>query len=117
MALSDELIIVAQSLLAEFGELCSFSHVDNVEFDIETQSNITSTTAYSGYCFPSEYKASEMIEHTIQVGDLKIIAGQMSRVPLVGDTVTINGQAMRILNVFRTRMTGQDIIYTLQARV
>lgn len=117
MALADELIIVAKDLLGEFGELCTFIHTENEAFDIETQSSITSTSVYSGYCFPSEYKASEMIEHTIQVGDLKIIAGQMSQVPQVGDTVTISGQSLRILNVYRTRMTAQDIIYTLQARV
>lgn len=116
-ALSQEMIVTAIDLLTEFGELATFSAVTGSYFDIEAQTNVSTTVSYTGFVAPGDYKASEIDGHFIQSGDVKILAGVMVGTPNVGDTVAFNNLEYRIMSVKKTRMSGDTVIYTIQGRV
>lgn len=114
---SDGMVAVAKDLLLEFGEVCNFTHTQITDFDIATQSNVVNTYNYSGKCYPGKYAIQELAENTILASDLKVLASTMTRVPMLGDTCNINSTDYRIISVERTRVSGQDVIYTIQARI
>jgi hypothetical protein len=112
-----DLIIDVVEVLEDFGELCSFArHIEGAySTDTLTTGSGTDTT-FSGYGVPDFYKAYEIDGTVIQKTD-SILYVRTSTAPLVGDVVTFNSVAYRVINVESTRFQGQTVLYKLQVRV
>lgn len=120
MALSDDLIAVAQSLLTEFGQSVTFTNNSVDSYNPQTGIKNATGTSYSGYVYVSKFMNSEigspLGSTVIKKDDLKIIASDMDRVPEEGDTVSINSIDYRVMSVAVTNVTGVDVLYNIMAR-
>ncbi len=117
MTLASDLQVTAETLITEFGELVSFDRFEQSDYDPETGESVTETgTTYSGYVVPTDYKLYEIDGTNILRGDKKLLCHKMSQVPCVGDFATISGTEYRVVSVMPTRLSGNDVIYSLQVR-
>jgi hypothetical protein len=63
-----------------------------------------------------QFRRTEIDGARILSGDKKVLCEAGQIVPKVGDSITINGQAHRIEQVWPLAPGGVDLMYTLQAR-
>lgn len=63
-----------------------------------------------------EYAVKEIDGTLIQRGDCKLLLPGIAPLPLVGDTITLRGEAWSVVNVATDRQQGVPVIHTLQAR-
>lgn len=115
--LSSEMIAIAKQLLAEFGENAVFERRAIVDYDVQAMDGVEELTQFSGYVYPSNYTNHEIDGEIIQGSDLKILASEMATVPDVGDLVTVSSRKYKIVDVKSTKLSGDDVLYTIQARV
>lgn len=114
---SDDMAAIAQDLISEFGEAGTFTR--NVEGAYNPDSGEPfgeSTITYSGYILPTNYSDYELANSIVQKGDIKVLAYKMSQVPAPMDLLTFGDFSGKLINIMRSRINGNDVIYTLQVR-
>lgn len=117
MSLSTQLRDTAIQLLTDFGELVTASRKVEGAYDVSTGATAASTdTTYQGYGSSSQYFTREIDGEVIQLGDL-ILYFQTGTLPLVGDVVTFDSKAYRVMDVQSLRAQGIDVVYKLQLRI
>ena len=114
---SDEMAGVAKELLTEFGESGTFNRNVEGAYNPDSGEPFGETPVpYSGMIVPTYYKDYEIDGTIIQKGDIKVLSHVMTEVPTPGDTLTFGDFYGKVINVMRTRLNGNDVIYTLQVR-
>lgn len=117
MSLFTDLRSVAIQLLTDFGEQVTASRKVEGAYDVTTGATAASTdTTYQGYGSSSQYNNFEIDGETIQTGDLQFYF-QTGTLPLVGDVITFDSTAYRVMNVKSLRVQGGDVVYVLQLRI
>jgi len=115
---SDEMALVAEELITEFGEAGSFERTVQGTYDPGSADILFDTvTNYSGFVAPMDYKDFEIDGTIILKGDFRVLAHDMDEVPSVGDELTFNSKTCRIINVSATRVNGASVLYSLQCRI
>jgi hypothetical protein len=111
------LMRVARKLLADKGQSITFTRTA-ATFDpvTGTSTNVTTTT-FTGKGADIGYRLSEIDGAMIQRGDIRVILEATSTAPEIGDIATVNGRAMRVMNVNPTQPAGEVVFYDLQLRV
>lgn len=116
-AFSDSMTSLVSSLLTQFGEAVVISR--NVMGDYDPSSGeapIISTTTFSGFAVPEDYKASEIDGTLIIEGDSKLTLNQTSTAPQNGDAIVLGSETFRVISVSKYRAQGDTIAYELQVR-
>ena len=120
MTMSDNMRKVIQKL----GEPCTVTSTTEGAFDPATGTvGAGTTTTQTGYAAPDKYNSFEMGSvntgsgYTVQQGDVKLVLSKLGTRPAVGDTVTMDSVAYRIMDVYPVRMSGADVVYIVQGRV
>jgi hypothetical protein len=120
MSFASNLVVTARRLVQKYGQSMSFSRVVEGSFVPSTGAvGAGTTSSYTAYGVPITYDASEIDNLTIMENDLRVIVevNVAGNIPLVGDVVTIDGQAYRVLSVKKTVAQSVSLIYTLQVRI
>lgn len=120
MSFATEMIACARDLIQEFGESVSIQRVAEGAYD-PTDGTVAAgtTTNYSAYGAPVDYNTNEIDGNTIRINDIKLWleTPTTGEVPAIGDVVTLNSTAYRVMNVEQLRAQGSDIVYLLQLRL
>lgn len=119
MSFQSELKNAADLLLLELGESVSIQRVTEGSYTPSTGAvGAGSTITYTVYGAPSNYASSDIDNDLIQAADVKLIVQvPTSYVPLVGDVVTLNSKAYRVMSVTNYRAQGGDCAFILQLRI
>lgn len=113
-ALSDAMKAVAASLLTEFGESASFTRVEEGAYNTATGTPAAGTTInYTANVVPFLDTNSNKAPTALVGNAGQLIFHHDTIAPLVGDTVVYNTINYRIVSVDATRLSGADIIHTL----
>lgn len=115
---SDEMAQVAVDLITEFGESATFARSSLAPYDPATGEGTSgpTTTSYGGYCFPNRFPINLIDGVNILHSDIQIYCHRMTQEPVVGDSITFDGNTYQIMDVKNTRTNGVNVLYTLQAR-
>lgn len=117
MSFATNMQSVASNLLTKYGRPVSFSRTVEGDYDPTTSGvNDIEITNYEGVAHPSPYTVAELATGTVTVKDVKLLT-YCTTLPLIGDTVVIDDETYRIMNVGRVSAQGKDIIYQLQIRI
>lgn len=119
MSFSTNLTATARRLLDTHGESISLTRVAEGAYNVSDGTVATGTTTnYSADGHPFNYAVEEIDDTTIRSTDLGLLlAKPTSETPAVGDTVTVNSIAYRVINVEQLRAQSNDVVYKLQLRL
>lgn len=112
-ALSDSLLVLASDLLTEFGESVAVERVAEGAYNTATGGVAAGTTTnYTMQVSPLTDLHNNKDNSTVFNGVPTLVA-YSATVPLIGDEVTYNSVAYRLISVEATRLSGVSIIYIL----
>ncbi len=121
---SDETAAEALDVIAEFGEICTFTRKVKGDYSTVNLTHASSTTVtYYVYGFPYEFKTAEINQVTVIQTDKKLLipvtdTSGASFEPLVGDYVTIGSTKYRVKDILNpVRVNGANVIFILQIGV
>lgn len=112
------MIATARTLIQKYGQSMSIQRVAEGAYD-PTDGTVAAgtTTNYSAYGAPVDYNANEIDNKTIRINDIKVwLEVPTTETPVIGDVVTFDSTAFRIMNVETLKAQGSDIVYKLQVR-
>lgn len=111
------LATTASALLAEFGQLVTITRRTVSSFNPVTGVETLGTaTQFTGYGAGFNYKKAEIDGTVIMQGDLNLTLESTATVPAVGDVVTYQTIAYRVMDVETLSPGGTTLIYKLQLR-
>ena len=117
MGTLDGLRTVARSITDQFGTTATFTARTPGRYDIQdgAQTTAAATTTVKGV--RSRFKAYEL-DNSVRSSDLKFIFGasNLTTPPDVDDSVTIDGEVYRLVDIITTHGTDLDVLYTMQLR-
>lgn len=116
MSFYNNLKTTASTLLKDKGQLVVFSREVQSAFNPTTGVITSSTTTFSGYGAAFNYSRNEINNTIIENGDIKLTVEAMSTAPIIGDSVTIDAIAYRVMNVQPLSPSGIVVKYDLQLR-
>jgi hypothetical protein len=106
----------ARKLLISRGQPIVFTRTA-ATFDPATGTNSSPVvTQLTGCGVALDYRLDEIDGTAIQMGDVKVLLEPVAGAPAIGDTATINGRAMRVMNVSPLQPAGEVVLYELQLR-
>lgn len=113
---SDNLIVVANRLLTNYGQALTIVR-DNVgAFDPATGTVTDNVdTSYTGVGHPSNYDASQIDGTIVQQDDIRLFFYSTTE-PLVNDIFTIDAVAYTAQSVRKLKAQGDNILYIVQLR-
>lgn len=120
MTFASSLLATAKRLIETYGENISFSRVTEGAFVPSTGSvGSGTTTSFSAYGAPMNYRSTEVNNDTIMDNDLQVWVevNASGSIPAVGDVATISTIAYRVLDVQKYVAQGSTIVYKLQVRI
>jgi len=103
----------AAALITSLGQSLTFTRTTEGVYNPATGRNATTTATYTKQCAVTNYEANE-IGDAIQKGDLKLVAEAYAYA--IGDSVAIDGQNYRIVDVNQYNPAGVLVACTLQVR-
>jgi len=112
---SVRLTATALRLLTTYGQAVACHKEVTSSFDPATgEAEITSTTDYDGYGYPSNYLSSQVDGTTIQQGDVLLILSTTT-VPEINDICEV-GQTYTMISIQKITAQGSSIVYKIQLR-
>lgn len=115
--LSDSLTAKVIELLTKYGEPASFVRKSEGVYNPSTATATTPVAAsYSGMVYRYPYSQYERANTLIQTEDQRIYAHKMTAEPKVGDEVTVDSVAYRIMMVDKITLSGAKLLFQLQVR-
>jgi len=112
------IVVTASRMLAKYGESLSFTYVLSQgaynPATGETNGDVLATITANGY--PSQYKANDKAQMTIENGDIRLVCEFVTSRPEQGWNCTINNEIYRVVSVQTIRKSAKDIIYICQLR-
>ena len=118
MTLDAKMRSTASRLLAKFGKAVPITVVVKTYSPSSGAFTVTSTTTTTVNGAVSEFSAGITGNADVISGDLKvtIAAMDLTQEPLAGDTVVIDGQTYKVINVFPTYSGELVALWKLQVR-
>jgi hypothetical protein len=104
----------ASSLLSKFGQQLTFTRTANSTYDPDTGTATTSSSTYTKYACAFDYTDRERAEGTIQAGDRRLLAE--GHTYEIGDSVSLNGDTYRIVNISNIQPGDTAVACNLQIR-
>lgn len=99
------------------GEPVVLSYQGSESFDADNGAYTPgSATTLDAYGAPSSYRAGEIDGTLIQSGDIRLTLQQVTTVPEIGWSVTLDSKVYRVMNVERVRKSAETVVYILQLR-
>lgn len=112
----DNLKSVASKLLQDKGQQLTFTRAGSAAFDPVTGGNTKSESTYTGYGAAFDYNKAEIDGVVVQRGDIRLILEATATEPENDDTVSIDSESYRVMNVKKTSPAGTVVAYELQLR-
>ena len=107
------LAATAVSLLTDFGQDVTFTSKTEGAYNKSTGQYGTTSANYTKKAAVTGYKSNEFND-IIQQGDLKVIAESYTYA--LGDTVAIDSEDYRILDIKQIKPAGTEVAVVLQVR-
>lgn len=104
----------AGALLQKFGRQLTFTRKTDATFDPATGQKTQTSSTFTKYACVFDYSAEELSLDNIQVGDRRVLAEGHSY--QVGDTVSLDSQAYRVVSVSNIQPAGTVVACNLQVR-
>ena len=101
-------------LLEKFGRQLTFTRTTDGAFDSTTGKKTQTTTTFTKYGCVFDYTAQEIALNNIEAGDRRVLAEGHSY--QIGDKVSLDGNAYRIINVSNIQPAGTVLACNLQVR-
>lgn len=115
---SDGIVVIATSLLREFGESASFTRIEEGVYDASDGTvGAGTTTNYTGFVVPVDYTGTDIDDVHVQQGDIKLFVEKTSTEPLTGDVVVVDSITYRVMAAIKHRVNGANLLYELQVRI
>ena len=105
---------VATKLITKYGALHTFTRSEPGAYDPASGTRPQALTTYTANMVKDSYNAFERGDSNIQVGDIKIIAEVATFE--INDTVSVDSQDYRLVNVNPIKPGPTVVAYELQAR-
>lgn len=102
------------TLLKKFGRELTFTRKTDAAYDPNTGTKTQTTTTFKKFGCVFDYTAQEIALDNIQAGDRRVLAEGHSY--QVGDTVSLDSQAYRIVSVSNIQPAGTIVACNLQVR-
>lgn len=117
MSLATDFASTAQELLTTFGQSVTFSRETQGTFVPSTGAvGSGSPSTFSAVVYPGVYKTNEIDGVSVLSTDTRLITYSSTK-PLVGDTVSLNTQNLRVENVQNITVNAVSVLYICQCRV
>ena len=109
----------AAQLLEKFGGASerTITYATSETFNVATQTNAKVESTFTGWGVVNQYDQSEIDGETIQQGDLRLVLEKTSQRPVIDNTVLIDGDDYRIVDVSISSPGGIDLVYFCQLRL
>jgi len=104
----------ASTLLKNFGKELTFTRKTDAAYDPATGQKTQTTTTFKKFGCVFDYSAQEIALDNIQAGDRRVLAEGHSY--KVGDTVTLDSEAYRVIAVSNVQPAGTIVACNLQVR-
>lgn len=120
MTFATNMLATTQRLIRAYGQSISFARVVEGAFVPSTGAvGAGTTSSYTAYGAPTNYRAAEINNTTIMQNDMQMWCevNSAGSVPAVGDVATISGTAYRVLDVQTYVVQGTTLVYRLQVRL
>ena len=119
MSFATNLITTGRTIIQKNGQSLSITRVAEGAYNVADGTVATGTTTnYTAYGAPVDYTANEIDGKSIRQSDIKVwLEKPTSVTPLVGDVVTIDSVAHKVVDVITYKAQGSDIVYKLQCRI
>lgn len=116
MSFYSGLVTVAQRLLISKGKLLTFSRETSSAFDPILGHNTVSVSTYTGNGAAFDYNHREIDGEIIQRGDIRLILEATTTAPTINDSVTIDSDVYRVMEVRPISPAGTVVVYEIQLR-
>jgi len=107
---------VASSLLQDKGQQVTFTRAGSAAFNPVTGANTKSESTFTGYGAAFDYNKAEIDDVVVQRGDIRFLLEATTTAPENDDTVSIDSESYRVMNVKKTSPAGTVVVYELQLR-
>lgn len=104
----------ATTLLTKYGQAYTFTTYAQGAYDPTTGTNSVTSSTYSKIGVKSSYNTFERNNTAIQAGDIRFVAEDGDYE--IGDTVVINSEDWRVMDVRPVEPADAGVIYILQLR-
>ena len=104
----------ASSLLQRFGRQYTFTRTSKGDFDPATGTTTDTTSEFSKFACVFDYSNADSAGLSIEAGDRRLLA-EFSEYE-VGDTVSIDNRAYRIISVSYNKPGDTGLVVNLQVR-
>ena len=107
---------VALRLLTDKGQSLTFSRETTTVADPVKGKRSTTTSTYTGFGASFDYNRSEIDGTVIKRGDIRLLLNATTTVPIIDDTVPVDGTTHVVKAVRPTAPGGTVVMYELQLR-